>query len=165
MLPLFYQTHLQQHLTRAQFLVLGILLELLQSQRQVKLERLASVFPYPITTESRRRKLQRFLSLPQLTIDRIWYPIITYWLTTYCQVGQTLSIVIDRTWRGLYQHTHVKRSYPEGNRPAVWEKRAIPLSWSLLPKLGSSNVAEQKDTIAEILPILKDYQVVVLGDV
>ena len=132
------------------------LLELLQSQRQVKLERLASVFPYPITTESRRCKLQRFLSLPQLTINRIWYPIITYWLTTYCQVGQTLSIVIDRAWRGLYQHTH--------DRPAVWEKRAIPLSWSLLPKLGSSNVAEQKDAIAEILPILKDYQVVVLGD-
>ena len=57
---------------------------------------------------------------------------------------------------GLYQHTH--------DRSAVWEKRAIPLSWSLLPKLGSSNVAEQKDAIAEILPILKDYQVVVLGD-
>jgi hypothetical protein len=47
---LFYQTHLQQHLTRAQFLVLGILLNLLQSSRQVKLERLASAFPYLITT-------------------------------------------------------------------------------------------------------------------
>ena len=50
MLPVFDQTHLQQHLTRAQFLVLGILLNLLQSSRQVKLERLASAFPYPITT-------------------------------------------------------------------------------------------------------------------
>ena len=50
MLPLFYQTHLQQHLTRAQFLVLGILLNLLQSSRQVELERLASAFAYPITT-------------------------------------------------------------------------------------------------------------------
>ena len=119
MLPLFYQTHLQQHLTRAQFLVLGILLELLQSQRQVKLERLASVFPYPITTENRRRKLQRFLSLPQLTIDRIWYPIITYWLTTYCQVGQTLSIVIDRTWRGLYQHTHDRSGMREKSYPFI----------------------------------------------
>jgi hypothetical protein len=47
---LFYHTHLQQHLTRAQFLVLDILLNLLQSSRQVKLERLASAFPYPITT-------------------------------------------------------------------------------------------------------------------
>jgi hypothetical protein len=50
MLPLFYQTHLQQHLTRAQFLVLGILLNPLQSERQVKLGSLASAFPYPITT-------------------------------------------------------------------------------------------------------------------
>ena len=50
MRPLFYQRHLQQHLTRAQFLVLGILLNLLQSSRQVKLERLASAFPYLITT-------------------------------------------------------------------------------------------------------------------
>jgi len=102
---------LQLAVTRAQFLVLGILLELLQSQRQVKLERLASVFPYPITTPRRRRKLQRFLSLPQLTIDRIWYPIITYWLTTYCQVGQTLSIVIDRTQWGCINILTIARRY------------------------------------------------------
>ncbi|MEG4007302.1 hypothetical protein QUA41_10435, partial [Microcoleus sp. Pol11C1] len=74
---------------------------------------------------------------------------------TYCQVGQTLSIVIDRTQWGCINILTLA---------LVWEKRAIPLSWSLLPKLGSSNVAEQKDAIAEILPILKDYQVVVLGD-
>jgi hypothetical protein len=67
MLPLFYQTHLQQHLTRTQFLLLSILLNLLQSERQVKLEQLARVFPYPITALCRRRKLQRFLNLPQLT--------------------------------------------------------------------------------------------------
>ena len=95
MLPLFYQTHLQQQLTRVQVLVLSILLHLLQSEKQVKLERLASAFPYPITTESRRRKLQRFLDLPKLTSGQIWYLLITYWLTTYCQAGEALSIVID----------------------------------------------------------------------
>jgi len=55
MLPLFYQAHLPQHLTRTQFLVLSILLNLLQSERQVKLEQLAPVFPYPITALCRRR--------------------------------------------------------------------------------------------------------------
>jgi hypothetical protein len=79
MLPQFYQTHLQQQLTRAQFLVLGLLLNVLQSSKQVKLERLARMFPYPITIESRRRKLQRFLELPQLTLNLLWYPLITYW--------------------------------------------------------------------------------------
>ena len=83
----------------------------------MRLERLARVFPYPITTESRRRKLQRFLDLPQLTISLIWFPLITYWLTTYCSVGQTLSVAIDRAPMGLYQSVYdrpnlAKKSYP-----------------------------------------------------
>lgn len=155
MLPQFYQTHLQQQLTRAQFLVLGLLLNVLQSEKQVKLERLARMFPYPITIESRHRKLQRFLELPQLTLNLLWYPLITYWLATYCQAGQTLRIVIDRTQWGSINLLMVS---------LVWEQRAIPLFWTLLPKLGSSNVTEQMDAIAQVLPLLKDYQVVVLGD-
>jgi hypothetical protein len=155
MLPQFYQTHLQQQLTRAQFLVLSLLLNVLQSSKQVKLERLARMFLYPITIESRRRKLQRFLELPQLTLNLLWYPLITYWLATYCQAGQTLRIVIDRTQWGSINLLMVS---------LVWEQRAIPLFWTLLPKLGSSNVTEQMDAIAQVLPLLKDYQVVVLGD-
>jgi hypothetical protein len=103
MLPSFYQTHLQKQLSHTQFVLLAILLNVIQSEKQVRLERLARVFPYPITTESRRRKLQRFLDLPQLTITLIWFPLIAYWLTTYCSVGQTLSIVIDPTSMGMYQ--------------------------------------------------------------
>jgi hypothetical protein len=68
-------------------MLLTILLNVLQSEKQVRLERLARVFPYSITTESRRRKLQKFLDLPQLTIALIWFPLITYWLATYCSVG------------------------------------------------------------------------------
>ncbi len=49
MLPRFYQTHFQRELTRSQFLVLEIVLNLLTSEKQVRLERLARVFPYPIT--------------------------------------------------------------------------------------------------------------------
>ncbi|MEG4925174.1 IS4 family transposase, partial [Microcoleus sp. F10-D1] len=66
----------------------------------MRLERLARVFPYPITTESRRRKLQRFLDLPQLTIALIWLPLIAYWLKTYCSAGPTLLVAIDRTQWG-----------------------------------------------------------------
>lgn len=100
MLPTFYQTHLQKKLAQAQFLLLTILLNLIQSEKQVRLERLVRVLPYPITTESRRRQLQRFLDLPQLTIASIWFPLSAYWLTTYCSVGQTLSIAIDRSQWG-----------------------------------------------------------------
>lgn len=90
MLPKFYQTHLQNQLSCAHFLILSLLINLLQSQKQVRLERLARAFPYPITLDSRRRKLQRFLDLPGLTIQKIWFPLITYWLSTYCTPTSTL---------------------------------------------------------------------------
>ena len=117
MLPTFYQTHLQKQLTRTQLILLTILLDLIQSEKQVRLERLVRVFPYPITVESRRRKLQRFLDLPQLTIALIWFPLIAYWLTTYCSVGQTLSIAIDRSQWGCinlftYRPNLEEKSYP-----------------------------------------------------
>jgi hypothetical protein len=130
MILTFYQTHLQKYLTPSQFLVMTILLSLIQSEKQVRLERLSRVFPYLITAESRRRKLQRFLDLPHLTIELIWFPLITYWLTTYCRVGTRLSIAIDRSQWGCINLFMVS---------LIWERRAIPLYWSLLPKLGSSN--------------------------
>ena len=67
MIPTFYLIHLKKQLSSAQFKLIEILLPLIQSEKQVRLERLSRVFPYPITTESRRRKLQRFLDLPHLT--------------------------------------------------------------------------------------------------
>ena len=70
MLPTFYQTHLQKQLTQAQFILLTILLNLIQSEKQVRLEKLVRVFPYPITTESLARqitKISRFTSINDRT--------------------------------------------------------------------------------------------------
>src|SRR4028118_584279 len=155
MLQTFYQTHLQKQLTHAQFLLLTILLSLIQSEKQVSLERLVRVFPYPIMVEGRRRKLQRFLDLPQLTIALIWFPLISYWLTTYCSVGQTISIAIDRSQWGCINLFTIA---------LLWQRRAIPLYWCLLPKLGNSNLSEQTLALQQVLPLLKKYKVIVLGD-
>ncbi|UNU24961.1 IS4 family transposase [Microcoleus vaginatus] len=155
MIPTFYQTHLKKQLTKAQFLVMTTLLSVMQSEKQVRLERLARVFPYPITTESRRRKLQRFLDLPNLTISLIWFPLITYWLTTYCRIGTRLSIAIDRSQWGCINLFMVS---------LIWERRAIPLYWSLLPKLGNSNFESQTTNLEQVLPLFSEYKVIVLGD-
>jgi len=155
MIPTFYQTHLQKQLSSAQFKLIGILLPLIQSEKQVRLERLSRVFPYPITTESRRRKLQRFLDLPNLTISLIWFPLITYWLSTYCRVGTRLSIAIDRSQWGRINLFMVS---------LIWERRAIPLYWSLLPKLGNSNFESQTTNLQQVLPLFSEYKVIVLGD-
>ncbi len=60
---LLYQTHLQTQLTCAQLLILEILISLLQSQKQVRLERLAKAFPCPIKLDIRQHKLRIFLDL------------------------------------------------------------------------------------------------------
>jgi hypothetical protein len=131
------------------------LLSVMQSEKQVRLERLARVFPYPITTESRRRKLQRFLDLPNLTISLIWLPLITYWLTTYCPIGTRLSIAIDRSQWGCINLFMVS---------LIWERRAIPLYWSLLPKLGNSTCESQTTNLEQVLPLFSEYKVILLGD-
>ncbi|WP_445305924.1 hypothetical protein [Microcoleus sp. T3_A4] len=155
MIPTFYLIHLKKQLSSAQFKLIGILLPLIQSEKQVRLERLSRVFPYPITTESRRRKLQRFLDLPNLTISLIWFPLITCWLITYCRVGQTLSIAIDRSQWGRINLFMVS---------LIWERRAIPLYWSLLPKLGNSSFESHPTNLQQVLPLFSEYKVIVLGD-
>ena len=155
MIPTSYLIHLKKQLSSAQFKLIEILLPLIQSEKQVRLERLSRVFPYPITTESRRRKLQRFLDLPHLTISLIWFPLITYWLITYCRVGQTLSIAIDRSQWGRINLFMVS---------PIWERRAIPLYWSLLPKLGNSNFESQTTNLQQVLPLFSSDKVIVLGD-
>jgi len=44
------------------------------------------------------------------------------------------------------------------------EKRAIPIYFELLSKLGSSNFELQKTALMKVLPLFKEYKIVVLGD-
>ena len=83
MIPEFYQNHLKSQLTLAEYIFLKIMLHLLQSIKKVNLEKLASSLPLPIKFESRRKRIQRFLSLPNLKIEKIWFPIIAELLRTY----------------------------------------------------------------------------------
>jgi len=38
------------------------------------------------------------------------------------------------------------------------------LYWSLLPKLGNSNLSEQILALQQVLPLFKEYKIIVLGD-
>jgi hypothetical protein len=46
----------------------------------------------------------------------------------------------------------------------IWDKRAFPIYFILLPKLGSSNLKEQQNAIAKVIPLFKEYKICVLGD-
>jgi hypothetical protein len=155
MMPPFYQTHLQSQLSRADYLLLILLVDLLQSIKQVKLEILATALPFPITFNSRRKKIQRFLSLPELTIEKIWFQIVQSWLSTALESNQVLYLAIDRTKWGYINLLMIS---------LIWDKRAFPIYWEILPKQGNSNFEKQTAAISKVLPLFKDYKVVVLGD-
>jgi hypothetical protein len=46
----------------------------------------------------------------------------------------------------------------------IWDKRSFPIYFDLLSKLGSSNLDEQKRILSQVLPLVKNYNVCVLGD-
>lgn len=76
MFPSFYLLHLQQQLKATEYLTLKILVYLLACHKQVSLELLAALMPYPIQFESRRRSLQRFFGFADLRYERLNMPII-----------------------------------------------------------------------------------------
>jgi hypothetical protein len=46
----------------------------------------------------------------------------------------------------------------------IVERRAIPIYFELLPHQGNSDASTQEEILSRILPLLKDYKKVVLGD-
>lgn len=136
--------------------MLEILIMLLQFHKTVTLEKLATVFPQPIKFESRRRSIQRFLLLPQLSIQYLWFPVLKRWVKNNRQPEKKqLIFAIDRTqWRceNVFGISLIE------------QKRAIPVYWLLLPKRGCSNLGEQKKLIRPLLRLFKGYQMLVLGD-
>ncbi len=120
-----------------------------------KLEKIANALPIPILFESRRKKIQRFLSLPILNIQSIWFPIIENWLTQNLPENQRIYLVIDRT---KWQRKNLIMI------SLIYDKRAIPIYWEFLPRLGNSNFEEQSKIFSRLLGLFKKYQTVVLGD-
>jgi hypothetical protein len=177
MFPLFYQKCLQANLTPAQYLNFEILVQLLQSYRIVQLEKLSALFSQPIKFESRRRNLQRFLKLPQLSAKLLWFPLIKYIIKQEFSQNTSASLsdknrqqrrklkklrhlghlllVIDRTeWKGRNLFV----------ASLILGKRALPVYWVLLDKQGSSNLGEQKKFLKPLLKLLKSYPIVIIGD-
>jgi hypothetical protein len=121
----------------------------------VKIERLAALFPQPILFESRRRYLQRFLILPQLSVATIWLPIIKNLIQIHFPKSQRLFVAIDRTQWKDYNLFVVS---------VIWSKRAWPIYWNFLDKRGCSNLLEQQALLRPALQMLRPYNYVVLGD-
>jgi len=155
MLPSFYHEILQKYLTPAQLLTLQMLVWLLQTQKEVRIERLAATLQLPILQSSRRRHIQRFLQIKALSILVIWFPIVKQVISRQIAVGSQLVIALDRTQWKEYNVLMVS---------AIVQKRAFPLFWTLLDKQGASNLAEQQQVLRPVIRLLKRYKLTIVGD-
>lgn len=173
MFPAFYQTTLRAHLSESQYLTLQLLLLLLQAHRQVKLSVLASVFPQPIQYRSRKRNLQRFLALPQLSVKLLWFPLIKYWIRQE-QTGGHFNRAQRRHLKKLKHQTNgywvmaIDRTQWKGRNvfmvSLVWGTHALPLYWEVLEQVGNSDLNTQQRLLRTVLPVFRNYRVLVLGD-
>ncbi len=155
MLPSFYQEILEKYLSNTQLITLKMLVWLLQSQKQVKIERLAATLPLPIQQNSRRRHLQRFLKSNKLSVVLLWFPIIKEILLRLFKPQSQLIIALDRTqWK---DNNILMVS-------VIYQKRALPIFWCLLDKEGCSNLQEQQKVLRPVIRLLKHYQLVIIGD-
>ncbi|MBE9048815.1 IS4 family transposase, partial [Pleurocapsales cyanobacterium LEGE 10410] len=154
-LPELYNKHLQKQFSYPQYLVLLILINLFQNLQTVKLEELARRFPVPIQLRSRVKRIQRFLDLQQFDIKSLWFPILLSWIKKEWNQGEAMYLVLDRSqWRAINLLMV----------SIVYDHRAIPVYFTLLPKKGNSNLAQQQQVLSPSLKLLKDYKVIVLGD-
>lgn len=155
MLPELYRTHLKNQLNPRLLLTIEVLVWLIQVHKQVRIERLAAHFPLPIKFESRRRHIQRFLQLPQLSVVLLWFPIISAIIQAKIKSGKRVYLAIDRTqWQD-------KNLFVVA---VIIEKRAIPIYWKFLEKQGASNLAEQKAILRPVIRLLQGYEIVILAD-
>ncbi|MEG4048402.1 hypothetical protein [Microcoleus sp. Pol17_C1] len=97
MLPQSDQICFQQQLKNAEYLTLTILVFLLPTHKQVSIELLAKLMPSPIMFESRRRSIQRFLKVPILKIEKLWFLLLKYIWRTQFKNKQELKVAIDKT--------------------------------------------------------------------
>lgn len=155
MLPVLYQKHLENQLKESELLFLYLMINVLQDIKQVRKEKLANALPLPILFESRRKKVQRFLSLPVLQIQKIWFPLIKDWIAQIFTPHKTVYLAIDRTNWGRNNLIMIS---------VIYDQRAIPIYFELLPKLGTSDFTEQSRVFSQVMPLFENYKIIVLGD-
>ncbi|VEP16957.1 transposase [Hyella patelloides LEGE 07179] len=150
-----HKSQIEKYLTKSQIITLQLLIWLLQVQKEVRIERLASCLPIPILYESRRKKIQRFLASSSLSLSLFWFPIIKSIVEQEFKRSNPLILVLDRTqWsdKNVFMIS------------VMWRKRALPIYWLILSKKGSSNIREQIALIRPVLKLFSHYDVVILGD-
>ena len=154
-MPELYHAHLSEKLTRSNYLLTILLIQVVQSIKEVTLEGIATKLAMPIKFESRRRRIQRFLSDEEWGLDNIWLSLVISWIEGNINQNDTIYLAIDRTKWQLNNILMVSM---------IWRKRAIPIYWKILKKQGNSTLKDQQEVLKSVFATLPAYNLLVLGD-
>lgn len=116
---------------------------------------MAATLPLPIQQNSRRRHIQRFLNLTKLSVVILWFPLIKEIMARRISKGKQLIIALDRT---QWQENNILMA------SAIYQKRAFPIFWILLPKKGASDLREQQSVLRPVIKLFRTHKVVIIGD-
>jgi hypothetical protein len=155
MLPESYHVHLAKKLTRSNYLLTILLIQVVQSIKEVTLESIATKLAMPIKFESRRKKVQRFLSDDGWDLDDIWLSLVISWIQGSVKQNNVIYLAIDRT---KWQSNNILMV------SMIWRKRVIPIYWKILDKQGNSTLENQQFVLKPVFAALSDYSLLVLGD-
>jgi len=155
MIPKLYHTHLSKKLTHSNYLLTILLIQVVQSIKEVTLESMATKLAIPIKFESRRKKIQRFLSEDEWTLNNIWLSLVIDWIKGSVKQNKVVYLAIDRT---KWQSNNILMV------SMIWRKRAIPIYWKMLDKQGNSTLENQQFVLTPVFDALSDYKLIVLGD-
>jgi hypothetical protein len=150
-----YESTLKRQLPKRQYLLLSLLVILLDTLRDVRLETLAQALPLPILFESRRKKVQRFLTLGVFNCKTLWVSVFEVFADEQLKGQTTVYVALDRTTWGQVNILMAS---------VIWRGRAIPLYWQFMENLGNSHFDEQTALLSQALSMLANHQVVLLGD-
>lgn len=150
-----YESTLKRQLPKRQYLLLSLLVILLDTLRDVRLETLAQALPLPILFESRRKKVQRFLTLGVFNLKTFWVSVFEVFAGEQLKGQTTVYVALDRTTWGQVNILMAS---------VIWRGRTIPLYWQFMENLGNSHYDEQTALLSQALSMLANHQVVLLGD-
>ena len=150
-----YHVHLSEKLTRSNYLLTILLIQVVQSIKEVTLESIATKLGMPIKFESRRKKVQRFLSNDEWNLDDVWLSLVIDWIKGSVKQNNIIYLAIDRT---KWQSNNILMV------SMIWRKRAIPIYWKMLDRQGNSTLENQQLVLTPVFAALSNYSLLVLGD-
>jgi len=123
--------------------------------KSLQIGRILTATPLPGTRDTLKKRVQRFLKNPSVTVELYYEPLARRILQRLAGGGARIHLTVDRTEWGVFNLLYIG---------VGWRGRALPLLWGRLGP-GASSFAEQKALLAVVAKWLpRRADVLLLGD-